>query len=292
MPPRAKWKPNCEAENLTFHSASFGLLPLILRNPMSHNAALFGVDLSVPCTVPFDPGYDACTVSSHLEQSYHLMHFLKLSMATWVIANGTATHQKIEQAQRYGVKVVAGGGPFEIAYAKGRLPQYIELCASVGFNRIEVAEGFAADNLNVVEIVDLVSSVGLSIQYEVGRKFSGCLDDRSATKAIDRAVQWLDAGAEEVVIEGREDATNVGLFDSGSNIDFSLAERFVDAVRGDLRLIQFEAPTKTSQFAFLSHFGRGVQLSNVRLEELLRVECYRHHLHADSFIPSAIDGIE
>jgi len=38
-----------------------------------------------------------------------------------------------------------------------------------------------------------------------------------------------------------------------------------------------------SQFALLDHFGHAVQLCNVRLEELLRVEIYRRGLHADAF---------
>jgi phosphosulfolactate synthase len=33
----------------------------------------------------------------------------------------------------------------------------------------------------------------------------------------------------------------------------------------------------------LDHFGQDVRLSNVRLEELLRVEIYRRGLHSDAF---------
>ena len=48
-------------------------------------------------------------------------------------------------------------------------------------------------------------------------------------------------------------------------------------------MVMFEAPNKPSQFALLDHFGRDVQLCNVRLEELLRVEIYRRGLHSDAF---------
>jgi phosphosulfolactate synthase len=50
-----------------------------------------------------------------------------------------------------------------------------------------------------------------------------------------------------------------------------------------LRAVTFEAPNKASQFALLDHFGNAVKLSNVRLEELLRVEIYRRGLHSDAF---------
>ena len=39
-----------------------------------------------------------------------------------------------------------------------------------------------------------------------------------------------------------------------------------------LETVIYEAPNKASQFTLLNHFGTGVQLCNVRLEEILRVE--------------------
>ena len=52
---------------------------------------------------------------------------------------------------------------------------------------------------------------------------------------------------------------------------------------GEEDTVTFEAPNKPSQFALLDHFGCQVRLSNVRLEELLRVEIYRRGLHSDAF---------
>jgi len=60
-----------------------------------------------------------------------------------------------------------------------------------------------------------------------------------------------------------------------------LADVFADAF--GLATVVFEAPTKASQFAMLDHFGHDVWLTNVRLEELLRVEIYRRGLHSDSW---------
>ena len=42
-------------------------------------------------TSPFDPGYDPTTLSSHLDQSSHLISILKVSMACWLIANEEST---------------------------------------------------------------------------------------------------------------------------------------------------------------------------------------------------------
>ena len=93
--------------------------------------------------------------------------------------------------------------------------------------------------------------------------------------------RWRDAGAHFLIIEERESAREIGLFDSSGNFDALGAERFVEAFGFDALL--FEAPNKPSQFALLDHFGAEIQLANVRLEELLRVEIYRRGLHADAF---------
>ena len=59
------------------------------------------------------------------------------------------------------------------------------------------------------------------------------------------------------------------------------ADRFAEAY--DLHVAVYEAPNKPSQFALLNHFGPEVHLSNIRIDELLRVEIYRRGLHSDAF---------
>src|SRR3954470_15046651 len=101
-----------------------------------------GVPEIAPRTSPFDPGYDPATLESHLEQSAHLISILKISMACWLIADEGATRRKVAAAKAHGTPTVSGGGPFEIAVAQGQLPAYLDLCADIGFDRIECAEGF------------------------------------------------------------------------------------------------------------------------------------------------------
>src|SRR6266540_614640 len=101
-----------------------------------------------PRTSPFDPGYDPATVESHLEQSAHLMSLLKISMASWLIADEASSRRKIASAARHGVPTVTGGGPFEVAAAQGELPGYLDLCADMGVTRIEAGEGFTELDLS------------------------------------------------------------------------------------------------------------------------------------------------
>lgn len=240
-----------------------------------------GVPELPPRTYPFDPGVAPVVLESHLQQSGHLMLGLKVSMACWVIADQAATRRKVQAAHDAGVLATTGGGPYEVAVAQGRLPSYLELCADVGFDGIECGAGFTDPAVGPAEIVRHAAEYGLAVDYELGGKHSGAFDADDSTQLIEEGHRWLHAGARRLVIEARESAAAVGLFDSGGEMNAALAERFAEAF-GLERLI-YEAPTKASQFAFLDHFGPEVHLSNVRLDELLRVEIYRRGLHSDAF---------
>jgi phosphosulfolactate synthase len=122
---------------------------------------------------------------------------------------------------------------------------------------------------------------GLDVQFELGKKHTGAFDEDAVQQLIDQGRRWLDAGALQLVVEARESARGVGLFDEAGNFNAGFADRFVESF--GFETVLFEAPKKLSQFALLDHFGPHVHLCNVRLEEVLRVEIYRRGLHSDAF---------
>src|SRR4051795_11872669 len=249
-----------------------------------------GVRRVPPRTCPLDPGYDPESVLSHLRQSAHLMTSLKLSTAAWLIADEESTRRKFSAARASGVPTVTGGTPFEVAVHQGMLPEYLDLCASLGATRVECARGFTEPDLEPEEVVRMASDRGLGLDVELGGKHSGAFTPETVELLVEEGRRWREAGAHFLVIEARESARDVGLFDSAGNFGVAAAERFVEAFGFDALL--FEAPSKPNQFAFLSHFGPDIQLSNVRLEELLRVEIYRRALHADSFAAPTLSFVE
>ena len=244
-----------------------------------------GVPETPPRTHPFDPGYDAHTVVSHIEQSAHLMASLKISMACWLIADEQSYRSKIAFARRRGVATVTGGGPFEIAVALGKLDEYLALVADMGIVRIEAGQGFTDMPLSPFEVARRARSFGLELQFELGKKHTGAFSGDAVGTLIDQGKAWLDAGAVHLVIEARESAAGVGIFDEAGNMDREAADRLAKAF--GLERTVFEAPNKASQFALLRHFGPEVALANVRLEEVLRVEIFRKGLHSDAFDESA-----
>jgi phosphosulfolactate synthase len=242
---------------------------------------LLGVPEMPALTSPFDPGYDPATLESHLEQSSHLMEILKVSMACWMVAKEQATRRKVAAAKKNRVPTVTGGGPFEVAVAQGCLPAYLDMCADIGFTRIECGEGFTDMPLSAREVLGMAARRGLDVQFELGKKHGGAFNSDTTGQLIAQGRRWLDAGALELVVEARESAKGVGLFDDAGDFNGALADRF--AKEFGLDIVTFEAPNKPSQFALLNHFGPKVRLCNVRLEELLRVEIYRRGLHSDAF---------
>ena len=131
------------------------------------------------------------------------------------------------------------------------------------------------------DVVKMASERGLDVQFELGKKHTGAFTEDGVTQLIEQGRRWLDAGALQLVVEARESAKEVGLFDDKGNLHCGYADRFAKAF--GLDTVMFEAPNKASQFALLNHLGREVHLCNVRLEELLRVEIYRRGLHSDAF---------
>ncbi len=240
-----------------------------------------GVPTLPPLTSPFDPGYDPVTLESHLAQSGHLYSILKISMACWMIARESSTRRKVAAAKQNGVPTVTGGGPFEIAVAQGALPEYLDLCADIGVSRVECGEGFTTVTLQPQAVIEMAFERGLEIQFELGKKHGGAFRQDTVDALIQQGQRWLESGAVQLVIEARESAQGVGLFDERGALNLKYADRFAEAF--GLEKVMFEAPNKPSQFALLSHFGRRVHLCNVRLEEVLRVEIYRRGLHSDAF---------
>ena len=240
-----------------------------------------GVPELAPATSPFDPGYDPVTLESHLEQSSHLMASLKISLASWMVARESSTRKKIQAANRHCVPTVTGGGPFEVAVVQRQLPAYLDLCAAIGVTRVECGEGFTEMGVEASRVMAMADERGLEVEYEMGKKHTGAFTEASFAESIDHAREWEQAGAVQIVVEGRESARGVGLFDDEGRLNEALAERAANEF--GLGMVKFEAPNKASQFALLDLFGPEVRLSNVRLEEVLRVEIYRRGLHSDSF---------
>jgi phosphosulfolactate synthase len=155
------------------------------------------------------------------------------------------------------------------------------MCEALGVDCIEAGEGFTQLNVSAKQTLTMARDHGLDVQFEIGRKNDGTFTPQRVRELVGQGREWLEAGAVRLVIEARESAQGIGLFDARGELRKDLVDMLVDEL--PLEVLCFEAPTKASQFALLKHLGPEVVLSNVRLEELLRVEVFRRGLHADSY---------
>ena len=142
--------------------------------------------------------------------------------------------------------------------AQGRLIEFLDLCGELGFDRVEYGESLATSKLDAQTMIGLASERGLDVQFELGRKQGARSAHAEAAELVEEGRAWLDGGAVATVIEARESAENVGLFDAGG----SLTRTWRPVAEGlGLERVVFEAPTKPSQFALLEHLGPTIRLS-------------------------------
>src|SRR5262249_30424960 len=159
-----------------------------------------------------------------------------------MVADEFATRQKIASARRYSVPTVTGGGPFEIAVAQGHLPEYLDLVSDIGVTRVECGEGFTEMSLPPQHVARLAHERGLEVQFELGKKHTGAFTESAVEQLIKQGKRWLDAGALELVVEARESARGVGLFDEDGEFNARFADRFARTF--GLEVLMFEAPNK------------------------------------------------
>ena len=168
-----------------------------------------------PATTPFDPGYDPrhARVPSRAERAPH--------------GRAQDLDGVLADRRRGGDAPEGGGGPAARRRDRDRrrpvrdrgrrrasCPAYLDLCADIGFDRVECGEGFT----------DLVARArggrahgGRSAASAWSSSSARSTTAPSTTRWVDELVEqgrrWLGLGARALIVEGRESAQEVGLFD-------------------------------------------------------------------------------
>jgi len=243
-----------------------------------------GVVALPPLTTLIDLGEGPLTLSSYLDQCSHLISMLKLSTACWLIATERSTRTKLADARARNIPIVSARETFAVAVAQGELNAFLDLCADFGIARIECTEDLSHTSLGPRDIVKMVNGRGMDVQVGIRKKHGSPVTIRSWKGFVDRGQLWLDAGAKQVTVETTESVRSP--LDEGRLFQAALADRLATVF--GLETVIFETSGLATQFAILDHFGPRVQLSNVRLEEVLQVEVYRRRLHSDTSVQDAL----
>jgi phosphosulfolactate synthase len=172
-----------------------------------------------------------------------------------------------------GIDTLPGGIPFQVAAVQGKVPQYMERVAALGFKGVEVSE----DSIDLapgerLKAIRCAAANGLKVYTELGKKLPDHPLD--AEEAIETAQRDLDAGVYLVVVEK-------------SDVALAIREKTDSLHRlmrgvGPERLI-IECGPGEDRFRIakwlIGEFGPEVNLENLEAEDAYIIEGMRYGLH-------------
>jgi phosphosulfolactate synthase len=150
----------------------------------------------------------------------------------------------------------------------------------IGFTAVEVSEGsLSLDRETKDYAIKLALDAGFTVLAEVGKKnpFGGL----SPLEMARQAVADRNAGAQWVIVEGREDGCQTGLYDAQGRVKEGFYQAFLAAFK-DPDAIIWETPRKMQQVEFIGRFGPDVNLGNIPPGDVLALEAMRRGLRGDT----------
>lgn len=231
-------------------------------------------------TMLLDKGLGISATNDLLEISAPYMDWLKLGFGTAALYGSGLLRSKVRLARSFGVEAYPGGTFCEVALHQGALPAYLERCQALDFRWIEVSDGtIDLDPQRRAEAIRAARKAGFHVLTEVGKK-----DGRRLSIGLicEMVARDLDAGADWVIMEGRESGMGVGLYDQKGRLDEDSLERVLESVPDPNRLI-WEAPQKAQQEQLITRIGSNVNLGNIPPGDLLALEAMRQGLRGDTF---------
>ena len=184
---------------------------------------------------------------------------------------------KLELLAGHGILACLGGTLLEVAWAQGRVAEYLAWAHETGIPCGEVSRGAVPMGPDDKDALIRRAAADFMVVSEVGSKSA-----RERSPAADWAEEVgrdLRAGATWVLAEGRESGT-VGIYDDEGGVREDVIAAVADA--GGIERVVFEAPSKDQQAWFIQQFGPDVNLANVSIAEVLGLETLRLGLRADT----------
>lgn len=181
--------------------------------------------------------------------------------------------EKIAIYHEAGVSTTLGGALYEVAVVQGKVEQFVERVAALGFHGYEVSEDIIEPQSREERSrhIKLGKERGLFVFTEVGRKFPDSPFDAKFYGAL--ALEDLEAGAELIVVENSD---VVDMINTGSDGMQRLAEIV------PLEKLIFEmGPAGRMKAAswLIKEFGPSVNIENMEIEDVPVVAAMRAGLH-------------
>ena len=233
-------------------------------------------------TMVLDKGLSPDFIDDYLKVCGNYITFVKFGWGTSAVQDKDIVKEKIKNYKKYGIMVYPGGTLFEVCFSKGLFDEYLNECKELGFEAVEISNGSMdlslEDRKNAIK---KAKDEGFMVLTEVGKKNIEKDEKLSIMDRINLINEDLKAGADYVIIEGRESGKSIGLFDKEGNVKDSEFETLINNV--SVEKIIFEAPNKNQQVEFILKVGNNVNLGNIAYDEVISLETLRRGLRGDTF---------
>nr|PZN39976.1 MAG: phosphosulfolactate synthase [Bacillota bacterium] len=230
-------------------------------------------------TVVMDKGLGPAACQDLLAVSGAHIDFWKFGFGTAALHPPARLAEKLAALRAAGVCPYPGGTLLEAAAVQGQAEAFLERARALGFEAAEVSEGtIPLSPRRRRELIAAARGLGLRVLAEVGKKDPAAQPSPEAL--AEQALADLEAGAEYVIIEGRESGRGVGIYGPAGQVREEWVETL--AARLPVEKVIWEAPRKEQQQALILRFGPNVNLGNIPPEEAMALEALRVGLRGDT----------
>ncbi|WP_053958645.1 phosphosulfolactate synthase [Sulfobacillus thermosulfidooxidans] len=232
-------------------------------------------------TMVIDKGLGLTDTRDLMELASDYVDQVKLTFGTSAFYKTRLLRQKIELVKSYGVDIFPGGTFLELALLQGRVVEYFDRARELGFTGIEISDGtISLDQETRWQTIQLARAYGFSLVLsEVGKK--DVRDQVTGLALWQQVNQDLEAGADTVIVEGRESGEGVVIYDDEGRVIEEELQELVSHITDPSRIL-WEAPQKSQQQELILRFGANVNLGNVQPQDVLALEALRVGLRGDT----------
>jgi len=230
-------------------------------------------------TMVIDTGLGLNAAKDLVQTASEYIDIIKLAFGTSRLIQENIVKKKIKLYNEYEIDVMPGGTFLEVAFAQGKLIDYLTEAKKLGFTAIEVSDGtISISDEDRSKIIKEAYNQGFKVLAEVGKKMKE--EDLTGEEIAEGIKRDLELGVFKVIIESREAGKGIGFYDESGGI---IEQKLEVAIKGiDVKNILFEAPHKNQQVYFIKRFGPNVNLGNIQPNEVIPLEALRQGLRADT----------
>ena len=227
-------------------------------------------------TNTLDKGIGLAAVADLLEVGADYVDLVKIGWGTALVLPDL--DERLDLYRSHDINVCCGGTLFEYTWVTGQVDDYVGWLKEHGFSHVEVSDGsITMEGTAKLEAIERLAA-DFHVLSEVGSKDADAIV--SPARWVKAITAEMEAGASDVILEGRESGT-AGLYRRSGEMRTGLVDEVLDSGIDPDRLI-FEAPQKPHQVYLLKLLGSDVNFGNIAPEDALPLETLRRGLRSDT----------